>query len=136
MTRNTILKQLKEDLTDKLNSNNDYNSDPSIVQGVVEFMDVHQYPTVAFYMFRDTVRAENMDDNRERTMTILIYGYAETHLNNFDNIHNLAEDVETFLYSDHWTYSDMTLLGDAEFDTADNERSRFTLLINIEYTQD
>ena len=140
MIRKDILTQLKTDLKDKLNSTNDYNSDPmNVIEGKVNYSEIYQFPTLSFYMFRDIVTDEHLGDSREREMSLIIYGYAETHLNDFDNIHLLAQDVEEFLYNeDHWTYSDLTLLGDVEFDIInyDNEKSVFFLLVKIEYTQD
>lgn len=136
-TRKEVLTQLKIDLETYLKTPK-YNSDPlEITHGIVSFDQVISRPAIGYFMPGDEITEEYYDNNRQRSMTVVIYGYADTHINNFDNIYNLAEDVETFLYSSDWTYTDRTLLGNIVIDTGgiENEKSMFDLEIRIIYDQ-
>lgn len=135
--RKDILTQLKIDLQDHLHSP-DYKSDPKeIVHGIVSFDGVISRPVIAYFMPGDEVTEEYFENTRQRQMTVIIYGYADTSLNNFDPIYDLAEDIEKFLYSEHWTYTDRTLLGTIVIDTGgiENEKSAFDMEVRIIYDQ-
>lgn len=140
MDRNTIIKQLKTDIEDSIKCSRGYDTDPVEVKlGVVNFDQFAQRPAIGYWMFSDTKDEEYLDDNRYRILNFIIYGYSESDgLGNFDSIYELANDVEKFLYSTDWTYTDDTLIGDIVVTVGgvDNERCMFDLVIQVQYIQD
>ena len=135
-TRKEVLNQLKIDLA-KIQTPNYLSDIEEIVHGIVSFDQVLARPFLGYFMPGDEVTEEYMSNERQRSMSIVIYGYADTNLNNFDPIYDLAEDLEKFLYSSDWTYTDITLLGDIVIQTGgiENEKSVFDLEIRIIYDQ-
>ena len=138
--RNTIIKKFGDDMRDHIKSINGYESDLVEVKlGIVSFDYFAQRPAVGYWMFTDTKDDEYLDDNRHRMLNFIIYGYTDTDgLDDFDPIYNLANDVEKFLMSTDWTYTDCSLLGDIVISVGgtDNQRSMFDLLMQVEYVQE
>ena len=137
-SRKTVLNTLKDELS-KIQTSRGYLTDPTeIIHGVTGFNDVVQRPTISFVMLADELIDEYYDDNRLRDMTIYIYGFADVELNNYDPIYDLAEDVETFLYSDDWSYTENTLLGDVIITPggSDNMRALCEAIIVVKYCQE
>jgi len=138
--RNTIIKKLGDDIREKISSVNGYDSDLSEVKlGIVSFDYFAQRPAIGYWMFMDTKDDEYLDDNRHRILNFIIYGYTDTDgLDGFDSIYNLANDIEKFLMSTDWTYTDCTLLGDIVVSVGgtDNQRCLFDLVIQVEYVQE
>ena len=138
MTRKTILNQLKKDLQDNLHSSKGYNTDPvEIIEGIVSFYSVLQRPTVAYFMFSDNIIEEHLDNERERELNLLVYGYADVSLGDFDPIYDLADDIESFLYSTDWSYTDQSMLGTMNVIVGgiENDQAMCDLTIKIRYTQ-
>ena len=138
MTRKTILNQLKKDLQDNLHSSKGYNTDPvEIIEGIVSFDSVLQRPTVAYFMFSDNIIEEHLDNERERELNLLVYGYADVSLGDFDPIYDLADDIESFLYSTDWSYTDQSMLGTMNVIVGgiENDQAMCDLTIKIRYTQ-
>jgi hypothetical protein len=136
--RKAILNQLKVDLS-KIQSGRGYFTDPvEIVHGIMGFDDFVQRPAISFVMIGDEKDQEYYDDNRLRNMSVYLYGFADVQLNNYDPIYDLAEDMETFLYSTDWTYTDNTLLGDVVITPGgtDNMRALCDTIIMIKYCQE
>jgi hypothetical protein len=137
--RKQILNQLHTDLGVIDSTGGVYLSDVhEIIHGIVSFDQIMVRPAIAYFMTSDEVDQEYLDDQRYRRMYVTVYGYADTCLENFDGIYNLAEDVERFFYSNDWTYTNQTLLGDIEIMTGgdDNTKSLFIMEIVIQYSQD
>ena len=139
MTRKTLLQILKKDLEDNLHSSNGYVSDPTqIIEGITNFDEAIQRPVVAFMLTSDVLLDEDLDDERERILSILMYGYEDASYNNYSQLYDLIDDVEKFLMNtDHWTYAAQTLLGAVSLWTGgvDFNRAYFTLEIQVYYTQ-
>ena len=136
--RKEILNQLKLDLT-KIQSGRGYLTDPvEIVHGITSFDFFNQRPAISFVMIGDEKDQEYYDDNRLRNMSVYLYAFADVELNNYDPIYDLAEDIETFLYSKDWTYTDQTLLGDVVITPGgvDNMRALCDTIIVIKYCQE
>lgn len=110
--RNDILKQLKTDLS-KISTSRDYNTDPTEVRrGSYINEDFSIVPAISFRCYDD--RKKNLFGRTGiRWLHVYVYGYADTDgLENTDDIYELADDVEDFLYSTDWTYTDDTEVGD------------------------
>lgn len=139
-TRMTIINQLKTDLEDSVKSSRGYYNDLVEVNlGIYNFDYYSQYPAVAYWAYSDSKDEEYLDDNRHRLLSFLIYGYHETDgLSDYNPIYKLAEDVEKFLMSTDWTYSDCTLLEEVVITVGgvDNQRCMFDLRFQVQYLQD
>jgi hypothetical protein len=136
--RKEILTQLKEDLS-KIQSSRGYLTDPTeIAHGITSFDFFNQRPAISFVMIADEKDEEYYDDNRLRNMSVYLYAFADISLNNYDPIYDLAEDIETFLYSQDWSYTDQTLLGDVIITPGgvDNMRCMADTIIVIKYCQE
>jgi hypothetical protein len=136
--RKTILNQLKEDLG-KIQSSRGYLTDPvEIAHGITSFDFFNQRPAISFVMIADEVTDEYYDDNRFREMSVYIYCFADVELNNYNPIYDLAEDIETFLYSNDWSYTDNTLLGDVIITPGgtDNMRAMCDTIVQVKYCQE
>jgi len=138
--RNTIIKQFGTDVIDSIKSSRGYDTDPVEVKlGIYSFDYFAQRPSIGYWMFMDTKDDEYLDDDRHRMLNFIVYGYAETDgLDDFDQIYELANDVETFLMSTDWTYTQDSLLGDIVVTVGgvDNQRCMFDLTIQVQYVQD
>lgn len=138
--RNTIIKQFKTDIVESIKSARGYDTDPNEVKlGIVSFDYFTQRPAIGYWMFMDTKDDEYLDDNRYRVLNFIVYGYADTDgLDDFDPIYELANDVEKFLMSTEWTYTDDTLLGDIVVTVGgvDNQRCMFDLVFQVQYVQE
>jgi hypothetical protein len=106
--RNNILKQLKTDLS-KIKTSRDYLTDPAEVRrGIHMWEDFTIKPAISFWCYKD-----QKFEGTIRELFIYVYMYTDTDgLEDVDNIHNLADDVESFLYSSDHTYTDSTEVGD------------------------
>jgi len=140
-TRKDIINQLKTDMVNAFDATNvSYMNVTEVVCGIVNFDYFATRPAVAYWAFSDEKNDEYLDDERHRILNIIIYGY--TDLNNvdqnYDDIYDLADDVERFLMSSDWTYTDCTLLGDiiVTVGGTDNQRCMFDLTIQVEYVQE
>lgn len=120
--RNTILKQLKTDLRDYIKSTRTstggrrFKSDLAEVRrGIHSSKDFEYFPVVCFTCFSDEVENEFGGDGT-RWLSIYLYGYDSVsgYANDddaYDAIHDLALDIEEFLYND-FTYTSNVLIGD------------------------
>lgn len=135
--RNTILKQLKTDLEDTITAANGYEMDVAEVRrGIYTSEDIPDKPALAFWCYGDNVLEHLMDRKQLRVLLVHLYGFTTTDgAGDVDQIHELAEAVDTFLFSSDWTYSSSTLVGDMviyEGGTQDPE-SVFSLELEIKY---
>jgi len=138
--RSVIIKQLETDMVDSIKSSRGYNSDLVEVKlGIVSFDYFAQRPSVGYWMFMDTKDDEYLDNDRHRMLNFIIYGYADTDgLDGYDPIYELADDVEKFLMSTDWTYTQDSLLGDIVVTVGgtDNQRCMFDLVFQVQYVQE
>jgi len=133
--RNTILNALMTDMMDYLTPSRGYNVDlGEVKRGIYYFEDVSIKPAVCFWCYRDASEgAFNHVD--KRTLYIYMYGYTDnTGVEDVDEIHNLASDVEYFLYND-FSYTNDTFVGDVVvYESGDNASgSMFELELRITY---
>ena len=148
MTRKTILNQLTTDLVNKLNVNGGYDSEPvQIIEGLSNFASVLQRPIIGYMFTNDIVNKEYMgggddgsfeDDNeRERILSIILFGQDDVSYEDYETLYNLINDVEKFVMSSDWTYYKQTYLGDISLwvGEVDYNQAYFTLDIKVYYTQ-
>ena len=148
MNRQVILDQLKQDLNDNLHSGKGYKSDPvEILEGLSNFSNIIQRPIVGYLMQSDTINTEYMgmgddslddeENERERIMTIILFGQEDVSYGNYTPLYDLIHDVEKFMMSSDWTYYKTTKLGDTALwvNEVDFNQAYFTVEINVWYTQ-
>lgn len=140
MTRKEILHKLKEDIDTKLSVANGYQTDIVEVKlGVCSFNQFAQRPALGYWCYLDEKDEENYDSTRLRWLHILIYGYTDDDFQSgYENIYNFAEDTEAFLYSEDWSCSDATLLGNLILKPGETDQGRamFELDIRVGYYQE
>ena len=138
--RSVIINQLKTDMVESIKSSRGYEQDPTEVKlGIQSFDYFAQRPAIGYWMFSDTKDDEYLDEDRHRMLNFIVYGYADTDgLDGFDSIYQLADDVEKFLMSTDWTYTQDTLLGDIVVSVGgiDNQRCMFDLVFQVQYVQE
>ena len=110
--RNTILIALKSDMEKYIKSSREYKMDPvEVTRGIRMFEDIEMKPAICFWCYRDESTGQFAGNDR-RFLYVYIYGYCDTDgYGDVDDIHNLASDVEYFLFND-FSYTDDTLVGD------------------------
>jgi len=111
--RNDILTTLKTDLETSVTVANGYSCNlKEVFRGVYDVGETSVLPAVAFWNYEDSIVKNMLDNKRQRYLLILMQLYASnTGEGAITNIHDVVDDIERFLYSDHWTYTDDTLLG-------------------------
>ena len=138
--RSVIINQFKTDVVDSIKASRGYEQDPvEVLLGIESFNDFAMRPAIGYWMFMDTKDDEYLDDDRHRMLNFIVYGYADTDgLDGFESIYQLANDVETFLMSEDWTYTQDTLLGDIVVTVGgtDNQRCMFDLVFQVQYIQE
>lgn len=107
--RNIILNQLKTDMKNKISTANGYSTTPAeIRRGIHMFDDFSLKPAISFWNYRDEKYEATI-----RQLYIYVYMYTDTDgLGDVDSIYDLADDVETFLYSTDHTNTNGTEVGD------------------------
>lgn len=134
--RLTILNQLKEDMA-KIQVTNDYHKDVSrIERSYWDKGDVHEYPFICFHCDSDNVLVDTFgDDMGRRILNIRVFGYIPVEPPDFDDVHLLAEDIETFLESTDNTCDDDVEVGDVEiYEGTELDKIGFFLMhITISY---
>jgi len=114
--RLTILDQIEADLNNSLTSEKDYQHTPvEIKRGIHKWDDFLVKPVVCFTLTADLPDDDNQYGEDARWLTIMFYIYSQTDGGGSTNqIHEMVDDLETFIQSDHFTYSDQTLILDIE----------------------
>ena len=134
--RNTILNKLKTDMEDYIKSSRGYHMDPvEVTRGIQMFEDIEMKPAICFWCYRDESTGQFSGGDR-RFLYVYIYGYCDTDgYGDVDDIHDLASDVEYFLFND-FTYENDTLVGDFTIyeGGAQDTASFFELDIKIKYS--
>jgi len=113
--RSDILTQLEADLKANLTIANGYISNVREVRrGIHMAEDMNLKPAISFWCYKDTIEKHMTVNVIQRVLELQFFMYASTKgIGDVDNIHNLMDDVESFLYNPaHWTYESQTLLGD------------------------
>jgi hypothetical protein len=138
-TRSDIIKQLKTDINESMNIANGYKTD--IVEcrlGIVSFDQFAQRPAIGYWMYLDEKDEEHYDTTRLRWLNFYLYGYTDDeNMTDYEKIYDFADDIETFLMSTDWTYTDNTLLGDVivSIGGVEEGRAMFDLIIRVAYYQ-
>ena len=139
-TRMDIINQFKTDVVDSVKSSRGYNTDPvEVILGIINFDDIAMRPVLGYWAYSDEKDDEFMDDERRRVLNFIIYGYTDTDgLGDYEAIYNFADDIERFIMSTDWTYTDCTLLQEITITVggSDNERCMFDLNIQVQYIQE
>jgi hypothetical protein len=105
-SRYDMVLAIKENLLEKFNYINGYiDIGSDVVIGIPDFNNFPQRPCVGFWPYNDSINQENCDDNRERVLRVIFYGYTDTE----EAIYELSEAVERFLYSEDFVYNHLTL---------------------------
>lgn len=112
--RNTILKQLQTDITEKIKTTRGYSTDvATILRGIHLLDDIVMKPGIAFWAHGDKVHENTGGREQVRVIEATIFLYADTNgLGDVDVIHDFVDDVENFLYSTDWTYESSTYVDD------------------------
>lgn len=112
-TRNDILEQLKNDIEDYIKVSRDYNTDVAEVKrGIQQFEEMVNKPAVAFWNYKDELLEQYHGTEQLRCLRIYLYCYCDTDgYRDFEDIHNLVDDVWSFLYDD-FTHKDSTIIND------------------------
>jgi len=138
--RDTILNKLKEDFLDHMTgaSTSYTTSIINCVNGIADFDSISTYPTIGYILSSDDLPEQGLDNYRLRTLNIVIYGVQQISYDNFTPLYELIEDIEKFLMSTDWTYTNDTNLGNVEVFAGgiEKERAYFTIEIQVFYTQE
>jgi len=137
--RSTIIKKFKSDLEEKFSIANGYKTDLVEVRlGIVSFDQFAQRPAIGYWMYLDEKDEENYDTTRLRWLNFYLYGYTDDeNMTDYEKIYDFADDIENFLMSTDWTYTDSTLLGDVivSIGGVEEGRAMFDLTIRVAYYQ-
>lgn len=107
-TRNTILNALKTELKSSIVGSGNYLTKANTVKrGIYMFADISPKPAICFWCYRDATDGDFGGDG-VRWLHIIIYGYTK----GMDEIHDLARDVEYFLYNDFSYTEDVLITSD------------------------
>ena len=133
--RNTILTAIQDEIKNKINSSNSYNTDlMEVRRGICVFEELTSKPAISFWCSEDKIEEGQFAGSDMRELTILFYGFCDTDGYNADAIHDLLDDVLYFIQND-FTYKDDVYVGDAsiyEGGTSDPAMV-FELQIKIKY---
>ena len=136
--RQTILDALEEEMKVKIDPARGYETDgPATVKRGGYEMDDGDLPAIYYKCYRDTSKGE-FGQEAERFLHIYLYGYAMNDgVGGWDQIHQLCEDVEYFLYID-FSYADSVRSLDINVEDGgiDEPGSMFEIDILIRYKKD
>jgi hypothetical protein len=116
MKRKDIINTLIDDVHNNLHPGNGFTLQPTkIYRGYFQFDEIKQTPALSFTITSDNKLENIIDEDRElRSLEISSYGYAKSNgAGDCSEIHDLLEDLETFLKSDNFTYHEAVNLGNA-----------------------
>jgi hypothetical protein len=118
-TRKTILNKIKDDIVQYLTVANGYETTIQDVRvGMYIWEDFNIKPAVSFYCDVDEIEAYEMGRSKIRLMNIEMWLWNRTDgVTNTTKIYDFAEDVENFLESSDFTYSDDVVMSDTEIYT-------------------
>jgi len=137
--RKDIIIQFKTDLDEKFSIANGYNTDlVEVVLGIVSFDQFAQRPALGYWMYLDEKDEENYNTTRLRWLNFYLYGYTDgENMTNYEKIYDFADDLEDFIMSSDWTYTNNTLLGDLIVTVGGVEEGRamFDLIMKVAYYQ-
>ena len=137
--RKDIIQQFKKDLETSMNIAHGYKTDAvEFKLGIVSFDSFAQRPALGYWMFLDEKDEENYDTTRLRWLNFYMYGYTDDeNMTDYEAIYDFADDIEDFIYSTDWTYTDQTLTGDLIVTVGGVEEGRamFDLIIRVAYYQ-
>jgi len=112
--RNTILNTIKDDLKKYLTVANGFSFTPHAVKrGVYAYNDLQtRLPSLCFTFtqevpYEDDTYPKTYDDVDIKAMSIMFYGYAKANdAIDSDKIYDMVADLETFLQSSDFTYTE------------------------------
>ena len=132
-----IMDQIKNDITSHIKASLGYNYTPiEVRRGRYNWSDFNEYPSLSFSLYR-----EHPDDSMEggedvHWVYIEFRGHHKNDGYNTDYIYNLLDDLESFLQSDDFTYSQYIHIDDIlikEGSISDSVNS-FSMLTKIAYS--
>lgn len=139
-TRKTILNDLKDELEINLNQTSGYDTTVlEVKSGIYLFEDFQMRPAISFWGYQDKVIEYLMGHNKIRKLYIYLYCFSDTDgITNTDNIYKLINDVEVFLASDQFTYSnEVTIDQTTIYPGGVQDQSSIGLIeFNINYNQE
>ena len=137
--RKDIIVQFKTDVIDKLSIANGYKTDLVEVRlGIVSFDQFAQRPALGYWMYLDEKDTEHYDTTRLRWLNFYIYFYTDDeNMTDYEQIYDFADDLEDFLMSSDWSYTDQSLLGDMIINIGGVEEGRAMgdLIMKVAYYQ-
>ena len=138
-TRITIVNQLKEDLENNLNIASGYSVDlVEVKSGIYLWDDFHIKPAVSIWAYKDEIEEYLMGRAKIRLLYFYIYAYSKTDgVGGTGDIYDFCEDIENFLESTHFTYSDDVIIGDSVIYTggSQDQASIGQIEIQVRYKQ-
>jgi hypothetical protein len=113
MNRLDILEAIKANIQDKLTSANGYKHTPvEVRRGNYNWMDFSVKPVVCFTIYEDDVEEEDTFGIESiRKLGLAFYIYADDNTREQKLIHELTDDLQNFLHSDDFLYSNNLLIG-------------------------
>jgi len=133
-TRKTILNQIKDDIVQYLTVPNGYETTIQDVRiGMYVWEDFNLKPAVSFFCDVDEIEEYLMGREKIRLMNIRMFLWSHTDgLSNTTKIYDFAEDVENFLESSDFTYSDDVIIGDTEVYTGGVQDNAAVALVKFQ----
>lgn len=113
-TKKVIVDKLKEDLEKKFNVANSYSKVEEVKSGIFLWDDFLLKPAISFWAYKDMVEEYLMGRNRIMLLHFYLYCYLENDgVGGVGDIYEFSENVEKFLQSSNFTYSDDVIIGDS-----------------------
>jgi len=140
-TRKTIIQQLKNDMSEKINVVNDYDTDVVDVRiGIVNPDKFPTRPAIGLWSYEDNVVEQLLDTEILRNNKFIAYGYIDVteDYDDYEGLYDFAKDVEKFLYSTDNTYHNDTLIMSTKtnYGGISTPVGYFIIFFDINYYQD
>lgn len=115
-TRKDVLETLKEDLNKKLSVANGYNTEIQDIRiGMYVYEDFNILPAISFYCDVDEIEDYLMGRTRVRLMNIDLWLWSKSDgISNTTGIYDFIDDIENFLTSSDFTFSEDLIMGTTE----------------------
>lgn len=109
-----IVDQLETDLNTKFTEAALYNDIEEVKSGIFLWEDFNLYPSISFWAYEDIVEEYLMGRSRIMLLSFHLFCYAENDgIGGVGTIYEFCENIEKFLQSSDFTYSDDVIIGDS-----------------------